>query len=70
MWQNQRASKLQDGGAPHDDVYRCVDREFLTVGPLEPQFYRLFLQLIGLQGDALLQRRDERSLWPQLRERL
>ena len=70
VWQDQRASNLLDGGAPHYGVYRCADGKFIAIGPLEPQFWDLFLKLNGLEGDPDFARRGERGMWPQLRERL
>ena len=49
MWNPDRpGSNLLDTGAPFYDVYRCADGEYLAVGCLEPQFYALFLEGLGL----------------------
>lgn len=69
-WHDQRDSNTLDGAAPHYGVYRCADGKFIAAGPLEPQFWAEFLERIGLAGDPELARRDDRSLWPRMRERL
>ncbi len=45
----ERASNLLDGGMPFYDVYETSDARHMSVGPLEPQFYDVFLTLLGLQ---------------------
>ena len=67
---DEREGNTLDGGAPHYGVYCCSDGKFISAGPLEPQFWDLFLQLIGLKGDPQFQQRDDRSQWPAQRARL
>ncbi len=67
---DQRESNVLDGSAPHYGVYRCADGKFISAGPLEPQFWAVFLKLIGLEGDPQFQQREDRSQWPGQRERL
>ena len=57
--------------APFYDTYVCADGEHISVGPIEPQFYQLLLQLLGLQDDPdFTGDQWERSAWPQRRARL
>ena len=69
QWQPTRGSNLLDGGAPFYGTYRCADGKYLAVGPIEPPFYRTFLALAGVD-DPLFERQFDRSLWPELRQRL
>lgn len=69
-FRDERENNVLDGGAPHYGVYRCADGRFISVGPLEEQFWSLFLELIGLKDDPLLAARHDRAQWPRLRERL
>ena len=46
--QERRAVNLLDGGAPFYDVYETADGRHMSVGALEPQFYALLLDLLGL----------------------
>jgi alpha-methylacyl-CoA racemase len=63
LWQDQRGVNLLDGGAPFYDVYACADGGFLSVAPLEPQFYAVLLEKLGLEGHP-----RGREDWPRLRE--
>ncbi len=69
QWQPERSSNLLDGGAHFYDTYRCADGKFLAIGPIEPQFYREFLQRIGLDDPAFGEQWDQ-ARWPALKERL
>src|SRR5690606_8844112 len=66
---DERESNALDGGAPHYGVYRCADGKFISIGPLEEQFWGLFLELIGLKEDPLFAARHDRTQWPLLREK-
>ncbi|WP_374410441.1 CaiB/BaiF CoA transferase family protein [Novosphingobium colocasiae] len=61
-WQATRESNSVDGGAPFYGAFECADGQFVTVAPMEPQFWALFKQILGL-GDAF-DRRDDRAAWP------
>jgi alpha-methylacyl-CoA racemase len=71
-----RASGQLDGPEPspfHDSpfyaVYACGDGGHITLGALEPQFYALLLDKLGLANvDPAAQ--FDRAAWPQLRGRL
>ena len=67
-WQDQRGVNLLDGGAPFYAVYETSDERHLAVGPLEPQFYAELLDRLDLAGHPDLPDRDDRSLWPRLRQ--
>jgi alpha-methylacyl-CoA racemase len=51
-YQERRASNLLDGGAPYYDVYETADGKHMSVGALEPQFYELFVDLLGIRDRA------------------
>ncbi|KAH9902792.1 CoA-transferase family III [Cubamyces lactineus] len=40
----QRGTGLLDGGAPFYNIYTCADGGWMSVGCLEPQFFRTFLK--------------------------
>ncbi|KAI9000571.1 CoA-transferase family III domain-containing protein [Trametes punicea] len=40
----RRGTGLLDGGAPFYNVYTCADGRWMSVGCLEPQFFRAFLR--------------------------
>ena len=68
VWGDRAVSNLLDGGAPFYSTYRCSDGGYLAVGSLEPQFYALLLEGLGLT-DAGLPAQTDPEGWPVLRER-
>jgi alpha-methylacyl-CoA racemase len=69
QWSNQRGSNLLDGGAHFYDTYRCADGKYISIGPIEPQFYALFLHKTGI-ADPDFNQQWERARWPELKRRL
>ncbi|MFJ9313548.1 CaiB/BaiF CoA transferase family protein [Pimelobacter simplex] len=51
-FKEERAANLLDGGAPYYDIYETADGEHMSVGALEPQFYDLFVELLGIKDTA------------------
>ncbi|HWU24116.1 MAG TPA: CaiB/BaiF CoA-transferase family protein [Nocardioides sp.] len=51
-FKEERVSNLLDGGAPYYDIYETADGEHMSVGALEPQFYDLFVELLGIKDTA------------------
>ncbi|MBO9648106.1 MAG: CoA transferase [Variovorax sp.] len=65
---SERGRSLLDG--PHwYRSYRCADGRFVSVGSLEPRFYRILLDKLGLAGDATCANAHDPELWPQLHAR-
>lgn len=65
------------GGAPFYDTYETRDHKYISIGALEPQFYALLLEKLGLDlpalrglGIATVRDPAARARWPQLRETL
>lgn len=52
------------------DTYRCADGRFLTVGAIEPAFYRELLGILGLADEPAFARQHDSDSWPLQRERL
>ncbi|MGQ3115221.1 MAG: CaiB/BaiF CoA transferase family protein [Hydrogenophaga sp.] len=69
FWHEERASNFLDGSAHFYGNYLCADGRYLSVGAIEPQFYRLLLEKCGIT-DAHFARQWERAEWPALREKL
>jgi len=69
FWSEHRYSNLLDGAAYHYDVYETSDGRFVSIGPLEPRFYRLLVQQAGLDPNRFgsQSRTDE---WSELKEEL
>lgn len=70
MWRDERGANILDGAAPYYDTYETADGKFVAIGPLEPQFYAILLDKLGLAGDPAFAHDADRSTWPQLKARL
>jgi alpha-methylacyl-CoA racemase len=68
-WGDERGSNLLDTGAPFYDVYESADGGYLSVGPLEPAFFAILLERLGIDDLEAGAQYDPRS-WPVLRLRL
>ncbi|XP_046736634.1 alpha-methylacyl-CoA racemase [Diprion similis] len=55
LWGQPRGKNLLDGGAHFYDTYETKDGQFMAVGALEPQFYAVLLEKLGLSEDDLPQ---------------
>jgi len=63
-----RGSSALTGGAPWYQSLECADGEYVTIGSLEPQFYRLLLEKCGLQNDPAFATQHSKADWPQALE--
>src|SRR5215470_17644961 len=67
-WTDERGANLLDSGAPFYDVYETSDGRYVSIGAIEPQFYAILLDKLGL-ANAALPPQMERAAWPALKER-
>lgn len=59
----ERGQSLLDG--PHwSRTYVCSDGGYLSVQCLEPKFYGIFLEVLGLTQEATFAPQFDRALWP------
>lgn len=64
----ERGQSVLDG--PHwYNTYRCADDGFISVGSLEPKFYRQLRERLGLAEDPVFTDGYDPASWPVLRER-
>jgi alpha-methylacyl-CoA racemase len=68
-WSDERGTNLLDSGAPFYDVYETKDAKWVSIGSIEPQFYRELLRLTGLEGEEL-PRQGDRAGWDATKRRL
>lgn len=68
-WSVDRQSNLLDSGSHWYDCYECADGKFISLGSLEPEFYALLLEKLGLENDPDFARQYEREHWPALKKR-
>src|SRR5690625_2225459 len=66
QWLDQRGSNYLDGGCPWYNVYETKCGNYMAVGALEPQFYKLFLKGLDLDLAAVPDRSDFNN-WNSLR---
>lgn len=64
-----RGANLFDGGAPFYGCYTCSDGGMISIGSIEPQFYRQLLELCEID-DPAFERQWDRDQWPALRGKL
>lgn len=65
---NERGRSILDG--PHwYRSYVCADGNFISVGSLEPRFYRILLDKLGLADDPDFSKQNDPNAWPQLHAR-
>jgi len=64
-WRLQRQSNLLDGGAHCYGTYECADGKYVALASLEPQFYALLREKLGLQ-DARFDAQLDPAAWPSL----
>ena len=69
LWSTERHANLLDGAAYYYGVYETSDNKWISIGPLEPQFYGLLVELAGLD-EEIFGKQAEVADWPAMRERL
>jgi len=68
--ENNPGTNLLDTGAHFYDVYECKDGKHISLGSIEPQFYKQLLELSGLDSDPDFQKQMDRTMWPSLKEKV
>jgi alpha-methylacyl-CoA racemase len=70
MWHDRRGVNVLDGAAHFYDTYETADGKWVSIGSLEPQFYAILLDKLGLTGDPAFAYGADPVTWPQLKARL
>jgi alpha-methylacyl-CoA racemase len=78
IFKDETGQNFLGGGAPFYDTYQTKDGRYVSIGSLEPQFYALLLEKLGLQNDpqfaglgsASVADPAARARWPALRAEL
>ncbi|KXJ92874.1 CoA-transferase family III domain-containing protein [Microdochium bolleyi] len=65
---NGRGRNQLDGGCPFYDTYETKDGKYMSVGALEPQFYSILVEGLGLASQpwAAESRRNDRATWAEM----
>jgi len=66
FWKDERESNMLDGAAHFYDTYECSDKKFLSVGSIEPQFYSILLEKLGITDERFINQMDS-TQWPELK---
>lgn len=66
---DQRGSNLLDGGAHFYDTYETSDGGYVSIGSIEPQFYKLLIEKTGIDAAQFAPQMDA-SQWPALKAEL
>ena len=69
VWRDERGTNMLDTGSHFYDVYETRDAKYVSIGSIEPQFYALLLQQLGLEGEKLPPQMD-REQWAALKVRV
>ena len=64
FWKDSMGSNMLDGGAHFYDTYECSDGKFISLGSIEPQFYKLLCDLAGFDNN-LSSDQMSRDDWPE-----
>ncbi|MDB5817840.1 MAG: carnitine dehydratase [Rhizobacter sp.] len=66
----ERGSNLLDGAAPFYAPFRCADGKWVSLGSIEPPFYALLLDKLGLAESVDATAQNDRAGWPAMKQRL
>jgi alpha-methylacyl-CoA racemase len=72
LWDGEaRQSNMLDGGAHYYDTYQCADGQWVSIGSIEPQFYALLMEKLGLEaGEASFSAQFDKAQWPAMKEKI
>jgi alpha-methylacyl-CoA racemase len=70
MWEDTRGVNMLDTAAHFYDTYECGDGQFISIGSIEPQFYALLREKLGLTDDPAFDAQMDKAQWPALKARL
>jgi len=69
IWKIERGVNHLDTGAHFYNVYETADEKFVAIGAIEPQFYALLREKLGI-SDPAFDRHMDRAAWPDLKAKL
>ncbi|MEQ8434532.1 MAG: CaiB/BaiF CoA-transferase family protein [Oceanicaulis sp.] len=68
LWDQPRGENILDGGAPFYDCYECADGKFVSIAPLEPEFFAVLIEKLDLTGHEGMKSQFDRNTWPAMRK--
>jgi alpha-methylacyl-CoA racemase len=69
MWQDRRGVNMLDSGTHFYDTYETKDGKWISLGSIEPQFYREMLEKAGI-ADPAFEAQMDRNSWPALKVKI
>ncbi len=69
-WVDERGKNILDTGAAYYETFETSDGKFISLGPIEAQFYAELLERLGVAGDPDFAQQNDRAAWPRMKERL
>lgn len=66
-WTTKRMSNLLDGGTHYYNCYETRDGKFISIGAIEPQFYDLLLDKMGVNKDRYLDQNNQKK-WEEFKK--
>jgi alpha-methylacyl-CoA racemase len=70
VWRDERGVNLLDTGAHFYETYETRDGKYVAVGSVEPEFYTILREKLGLAGDPEFDRQRDPAAWPGLKAKL
>lgn len=65
----ERGVNLLDGGAPFYDTFETADGKYISIGPIEAQFYQELIERLGVADDPLLSNQLNMPQWAEMKAR-
>ncbi len=69
-WNDARGTNFLDTGAHFYDCYGTADGKFISIAPVEPQFYAELIARLGIAEDSDFHVQNDPRRWPALKEKL
>lgn len=69
-WSAPRGGNWMDGGSHYYNSYCCADGKYVAVGAVEPQFYAVLCDTLGLLDDPLFETQNDPARWPEQKRRM
>ena len=69
FFKTERGTNLLDGGAHFYGVYETADSKYISIGSIEPQFYKLLMEKADLDPEKYSAQMDQAG-WSELKEDL
>ena len=69
QWTQDHAENMLDSGAHYYDVYETKDGQYISIGSIEPQFYKLLIEKAELDPEAFRGQNNKKK-WPEMKAQI